>query len=117
MVKNFGDIALACAIGREKKYTDSLITQAAGLYENQTGWMVRAGRDGTLRNVLEVSESIEAFCMFMEADPRVRMQAIRLAIESGGYLNQKSIEVARRVVLARAPRTKNTTNAGMQGGL
>ena len=115
MVKNMGEIALGCALARENKYTDLQIAKAGGIDEDQVGWMVGAGRDGTLRNVLESSDSIAAFCMFMEADSRVKMQVLRNAIESGGYLNQKLIETARRVVLIRVPRKSKVTNTDMRG--
>ena len=116
MDKNFGEIALACAMAREKKYTDSEIAVVAGINENQVGWIVRAGRDGTLRNVLESSDSVASFCMFMTADPDVKMQSIKIAIETGEYINQKLVDTARRLVLTRVPRKAKVTAAGANRG-
>ena len=116
MDNNFGKIALGCALARENKYTDLQIAGAAGIDENQVAWLVRAGRDGTLRNVLAACNSVQSFCAFMAADPDVRRQSVKTAIATGEPLNQKAIEVARRVVLNRFPRKAKAISVGANRG-
>lgn len=111
MVMNLGEIALACAVARENKYTDSQIAGAAGINENQVGWMVRAGRDGVQRSALELCESIDAFCAFMLLIPKERMRVVKSLLGTDSLITVWSITRTKTSISGRT-KTTLTNNAG-----
>ncbi len=106
--RNFGEVALTCAVLSEKGYTYNEIADLACIDVDQVVWLVSAGRDGVLRGVLGACDSICAFTRFMTAGSRAN-KAVADSMGDGFITVQRLMQAAKLVqvrVKRQAKRSK-----------
>lgn len=102
--RNFTEVALACSVLNEKGYTFTQIADLVGWDVDRVEWLSRAGRDATLRGVLDGCDSIDAYTKLMCSSLPVRKAVVKGM--GDGLVTKKLLAAASVLVQRRAKRNE-----------
>lgn len=109
--RNFGEIALACAIIKEKGYTDIQIANRVGMGAEEVSWLAKAGHDAVLRAVLFGCDSVDVYTKLMCSSMPVRKATIKAM--GCGMIDEKLLAATTVLVGRRAKRNEKRKGKGV----